>query len=558
MVKETQIKIKKLSTRTPCASISSTNSRLKSLQKIIDSSTQITEEMGAVIRQFHQCITYIYPRLTDNEKIIKNIFANCTDVMFRNFKIDGTQNSLLIFINGIVSIKMINSDVLKPLLNYGQESYPNLQIQLREIKDFLQNQVIAVAQISESNRLDELVEHVLTGDTALLIDGVEQALFISLREQEHRSIEEPNIEAVIRGSRDGFTESLQTNVSLLRRRLKTPKLKVEMMMAGRLSKTDLAITYIDGIVDNALISEVRSRIHRIDIDAILESGNIEELIEDNPYSIFPQFAYTERPDRLASSLLEGGVGIIVDNTPFVLTAPQTFFQTMQASEDYYERFIGVSLIRLIRYFFLFMSILSPALYVALSTFHQGMIPTTLLLTMANSRENVPFPSFIEALIMGVFFEGLVEASVRLPQPVGPAISIVGGLVIGQAAVQAGIVSAPMVIIASLTGIATFIIPRFNQSVPIRILRALFTLLAGILGLYGVFMGIMFTLIHMSRLRSFGVPYLAPVAPLNLASLKDIFFRVPIWAMITRPGFLKSRDIKRMKNTMRPRPPAKKA
>jgi len=222
---------------------------------------------------------------------------------------------------------------------------------------------------------------------------------------------------------------------------------------------------------------------------------------------------------------------------------------MQAPDDYYERSFTMTFVRLIRYVFLFVALLLPASYIAVSTFHQGMIPTTLLLSMAASRENIPFPAFIEAMIMEIFFEGLREAGLRLPRPVGQTVSIVGALVIGQAAIQAGIVSAPMVITVSITGIASYTIPRFNQALAIRVLRFVLMILGGTLGLYGVFMGFLFILIHMVSLRSFGVPYLSPVAPLELSSLKDVFIRVPWWAMMTRPGFTGSEDSKRMKDTL---------
>ena len=378
---------------------------------------------------------------------------------------------------------------------------------------------------------------------------MKQAFFIDLKKCDKRNIEEPIIEAVIRGPRDGFTESLETNISLVRRRLKTPKLKMEGMIIGQLSKTDIVITYLDGIVKDSLVEEVRKRINKINIDAILESGYIEELIEDNSYSVFPQFGYTERPDRLVSNLLEGHVAIIIDNTPIALLAPQTFFQMMQASEDYYERYIVAFFIRCIRYLFLGIALLLPSVYIALLTFHQGMIPRTLLFTIGASREGVPFPVFIETLLMEIFFEGLREAGVRLPRPVGQTVSIVGGLVIGQSAVQAGIVSATTVMMVSITGIASFIIPRFNVGLSIRILRFLMMILGAVMGLYGIFMGFLVILIHMAKLRSFGVPYLSPLSPLNVDGLKDVIIRAPWWAMITRPDFIENKNSKRMKNTL---------
>lgn len=485
---------------------------------------------------------------------LKVIFDRSSDVVYREFDISGSQKGALIFIEGIVDITLINSDILKPLLKYRNNPAQPKNIQIGEIQNFLQNSVITASHIKSSMNIQDLVEDILSGYTVLLVDGAKQAILIDFRKLDKRNVEEPTVEPVIRGPRDGFTENLRTNTSLIRRRLKTSKLKMENIKVGRLSKTDIVITYLDGIVKDFLVEEVRQRISRIDIDAILESGYIEELIEDNPYSIFSQFGVTERPDRLTASLLEGHVGILVDNTPMALITPQTFVEMMTASEDYYNRYITVSIITCIRYLFLGLSLLAPSFYIALTTFHQGMIPRTLLLTIASSREGVPFPIFIESLFMEIFFEGLQEAGVRLPRVAGQTVSIVGGLVIGQAAVQAGIVSAATVIVVSITGISSFVIPKFNLTISIRMLRFFMIILASTLGLYGMFIGILVILIHMAKLRSFGIPFLTPLAPLNLSGLKDSIVRAPWWAMISRPEFMETKDQQRMKRNLRPHPP----
>lgn len=529
----------------------------KLLQKLIKGRAWEIDEIEAAMiekKQKNMQKQQISRNLKDNESYFKNILDNSSDIVFRNFQVGENQAGLLIFVDGLTDTLVVNTDVLKPLIQYGSHLNQEKALLENNIKEILQNQVITTAQLSEGKTNGEVLKSILSGNVAILIDGMGQAIFASLPAWDKRSVEEPQVEPVLRGPREGFTESLRTNTSMVRRRLRTSTLKMELIKIGRLSQTDVVITYLTGICDESIIEEVRKRIIRIDIDAILDSGYIEEFIEDDPSSIFPQLAHTERPDKLVSSLLEGQVGIIVDNTPFVLIAPQTFFRMMQAPDDYYERSLGMSFIRLLRYTFLFIALLMPAIYIALSTFHQSMIPTGLLLTMAASRENIPFPAFVEALIMEIFFEALREAGIRMPRPVGQTMSIVGALVIGQAAIQAGIVSAPMVITVSITGIASFTVPMFNQAIAIRGLRFVLMILAGTLGLYGVFMGVLVILIHMASLRSFGVPYLSPIAPMELSSLKDVFVRVPWWAMITRPGFTGSEDIKRMKESLRPRPP----
>jgi spore germination protein KA len=316
------------------------------------------------------------------------------------------------------------------------------------------------------------------------------------------------------------------------------------MTIGTETKTNVVLTYIDDIADPKLIKDVKKRLNKIKIDGILETGYIEELIEDHPYSPFPQMHYTERPDTVAGNLLEGRFAIFVDGSPFALIAPVTMWQMLQASEDYYERFFISNLVRWIRFLFVAIALFLPALYIAITTFHQDMLPTTLILSIAGAREAIPFPALVEALIMELSFEALREAGVRLPKTVGQAVSILGALVIGQAAVQAGIVSAPMVIIVSMTGIASFTIPRFNFAITVRLLRFPIMLLAGALGLYGIVIGLVLISVHLTQMTSFGVPYLSGLSPYSKTDTKDIVIRAPWWKMIHRPSTV-HRDQQRM-------------
>ncbi len=488
--------------------------------------------------------------LTKDVQQLKTIFERSSDIIYREFQM-GNKTGILIFLDGLVNTDLIDSDVLKPLLKWGrgQLNLPRIE----QLKQLFLEQIITTAEIKYGHQIPDIVTHILSGDTALLIDGMEQALFIGLKKWEKRAVDEPQTELVVRGPREGFTEDLRTNTSLIRRRIKTANLKMESLTIGRLSQTNIVMTYIEGIAEDSLLQEVRERLSRIDIDAILESGYIEELINDNPFSIFPQVANTERPDRVVGGILEGQVGILVDNTPFCLIAPQTFFQFLQTTEDYYLRYPIGTFTRWIRFLFLLISLLLPSLYIALTTFHQEMIPTNLLLSVAASREPVPFPALVEALIMEISFEGLREAGLRMPRPTGQAVSIVGALVIGQAAVDAGIVSSPMVIIVALTGIAAFVIPDYSLANAIRFLRFPMMILAGTLGFYGILLGAIFLQIHISRLRSFGVPYFSPVAPLDIDGLKDVVIRAPWWAMVNRPGQGVNKKTNRMKKSLMPGP-----
>lgn len=476
----------------------------------------------------------ISSHLPENIQYFGIALDRCSDIVIREFVIGGKYDAVILFSQVLVDMKSIDTDVLKPLYQVGKSidiTHPE------KVKSFLVKQIIPVSKIETGKLYDEIFDRLFIGESILLVDGLSEAFFISLQNLEKRNIEEPLTDPSLRGPRDGFTEEIATNMALIRKRLKTSKLKFEEIKLGKISKTKTILVYLQGISDDAIVSEIRARMLQIDVDAILESGNIEEFIEDSPLSLFPQINNTERPDKVVSCLLEGQVGIMIDGTPFVLIAPQTLVQMLQAPDDYYERHITASFIRLIRYFFYGVALTLPSFYIAFSTFHQGMIPTSLLYSMAAGRTNVPFPALIEAFIMELTFEGLREAGIRLPKAVGQSVSIVGALVIGQAAVQAGIVSAAMVIIVSLTGIASFIFPKYSLALSIRLLRFVLMILAGTLGLFGIFLGIFIIMIHMCNLRSFGVPFLAPLAPLSISSFKDVFIRAPKWSMERRPGFV---------------------
>ncbi|MDV3429294.1 MAG: spore germination protein, partial [Bacillota bacterium] len=335
-------------------------------------------------------------------------------------------------------------------------------------------------------------------------------------------------------------------------RIKSPDLIFKTLKIGSRTKTSVCIVYIKGIVNPKLIDEIYKRLNRINTDAILESGYIEQFIEDAPYSIFPTVGNTEKPDTSAAKILEGRACILVDGTPFALTVPLLFIEGFQSAEDYYSRPYFASLLRILRFTCFFISTLAPATYVMLTTFHQELIPTTLLFTMAAGREGVPFPAVLEAGLMVITFEILREAGVRLPRPVGQAVSIVGALVIGEAAVTAGLVGGLLVIVVALTAVSSFVLPAFTDVE--GILRMFFLILAGSLGIFGVGLGILFILAHVVSLRSFGTPYFAPLAPLTVKDLKDTFIRVPIWKMSTRPRTIGWYDMKRQNDNLKPEPP----
>ncbi|HVJ50016.1 spore germination protein [Desulfitobacterium sp.] len=480
------------------------------------------------------------PSLTDNLALLKDYFQSSVDIVYRQFNIgfELQNRALLVYIQGLNDTASIKSDILKPLMYDLAPRLPDDPKQgnlLAMIKD----SALPNCNVQETQSTEDVIQGILTGQTALLLESFSSALLIDTKGGEYRAIDEPDTEAVVRGPREGFTENISVNAALLRRKIKDTNLKIEGLSLGTRTKTQIYIAYVQGIANNKLATEVKLRLQRIDIDGILESGYIEQLIEDAPGSIFPTVGNTEKPDVLAAKLLEGRVGIFVDGTPFVLVVPHLLVEAFQSSEDYYSRHYYSTVVRWIRIVAFFIAILLPATYIALESFQPEMIPTDLLFSMAGAREGIPFPAYMEVFIMGVIFEIMREAGVRMPRPIGQAVSIVGALVLGEAAVRAGIVSDPLVIVVSMTAISGFVISSLGDVTPI--LRLLFMGCAASLGIFGILMGILLILIHLVKLRSFGVPYLAPLAPGNRQSLKDVLIKAPLWAIKTRPRVLGAAD-----------------
>ncbi|EPZ43292.1 spore germination protein [Alicyclobacillus acidoterrestris] len=475
-------------------------------------------------------------RLDVNLTYLKSIFANASDIHFREFRIFDGRPAAIIYIQGLTDKAEIDDNLLRPLAQPNHAVDRVIEHPHRLPLGVLFEEYVHIAGAKQVATLQEAIKMVIEEtNVLLLVEDEPVALAVSAAKSPDRAVEEPNTEAVIRGPRQGFNENIQTSLALLRTRIRSTAFCVESFDLGRYTKTTVALCYIDGIASSNLVDEIRSRLKRIDIDGIIDSGYIEELIEDSPHSPFPQIQNTERPDVVVSQLLEGKVAILANGSPFALILPINFWGLMQASEDYYERYMIANAIRALRFIFLFINLYLPSLYVAITTFHQEMLPTKALLSIAAAREVTPFPAVVEALIMEITFEALREAGVRLPKTVGSAISIVGALVIGQAAVQAGIVSAPMVIVVSITGIGSFVIPRYNLAITLRMLRFPMILLAGTLGLFGIVVTTLAVIIHLSSLRSAGIPYLSPVIPFHWRDMKDAIVRAPRWAMQQRPA-----------------------
>ncbi|AHV95992.1 spore germination protein [Paenibacillus sabinae] len=482
--------------------------------------------------------------LDANVAEIKRRIGNSSDVVFRSLSNPASTSPSLtfIYIDGLVNADLITQAVIQPLTDSKDLQEPGLDNEKALL--LIKEHILTVSGIKECKTVESLLRMLFEGNTIILLDGAKTALAAGTSGWETRSINEPTSQGVIRGPKEGFTESLRIGTSMIRRRLKNADLRVEEYKIGRRTQTGIALVYLHGIASEQVLAEIRKRLDAIDTDSILESNYIEELIEDGGMTPFPTIQNTERPDAMAGGILEGQVGILIDGTPFALLAPATFFSFFQSSEDYYQRFDISSFLRIIRFTAFFVSLLLPALYIAVTTFHQEMLPTTLLISLAAQREGIPFPALIEALIMELTFDVLREAGVRMPRAIGPAISIVGALVLGQAAVQAGLVSAAMVIVVSFTAISNFVIPSLAIANSIRLIRFLMMLIAGSMGLFGIMSFLMVLLIHMAGLESFGIPYLSPVAPMKPSYLKDIFLRMPMWKMKMRPSTYGSQEAPR--------------
>lgn len=470
--------------------------------------------------------------LSDLELVQQELGQNA-DVHVRQFTIGGTGiRAAIIFVDGMCDQDRIDNQILNELMRDRSDSF--------SIK-FLADHVLAIHELTECRNVKELQAKVLMGFTALLIDGTPDALLLNTVKVKTRNIDEPISESLVRGPREGFTESLTDNTALLRKHGENGDLLLLKFVVGKRAKRNLVVAYMKEIADHSLVEEVKQRIAKINIDHVQESGYVEQLIEDNYLSPFPQVQSTERPDRVIGALMEGRVAILLDGTPFALIVPVTFSMMLQSPEDYYERWIAGTLVRMLRFFAAFVSVSVPSLYISFISFHQGLIPTELAITIIGTRRGVPFPSIVEALIMEVSIEILREAGLRLPKPIGPAMGIVGGLIIGQAAVQAGIVSPIMVIVVAVTAISSFAMPTYSLGISLRFLRFLAMFSAAMYGLYGVILFFLLICSHLVKLTSFGVPYASPAVPYRLRDWKDYVVRMPIKMMKRRPKMLHTKD-----------------
>lgn len=419
------------------------------------------------------------------------------------------QNVYLLFIDTLCSQTTIN----KFILNYFDQDLKKVTKKINLLNHF--KTYLPIHKIVTVTNYNDLITFLLSGYPLILIDDSKQALALEAKEQLNSSIQDAKAETIIKGPKDAFTENYQVNLGLIRKRLKTETLWIQEFTVGTKSKTKVGVCYLKDIVDLNLVNYVTNKIKNIDIDAILDSNYIIELISSNQNNVLVDYLSTERPDLVNIHLLNGKIGIVVENTPYVVLIPVVFTDFFHSSEDYYFKSVNVSYTRIIRFIALAITLLTPALYIAITTHNHEAIPEKLLVSFAAQRDGVPFPTIIEALLMLVTFEILKETDLRIPQVLGSALSIVGALVLGQAAVEAGIVSPIMVIVISITAISGLIIPYLEFTHAIRWWRLLLIIAASSFGIVGIFLASIFLIINISSLKSFGKPFLSPIAPLNL-------------------------------------------
>lgn len=477
-----------------------------------------------------------------------------SDIKFREFKFcarDKEYSAFLIYIDGMVDANSINDFILKPMLaDKCKPSNPiataiSNNITVRKVKkfnleDYIYNSLLPQNNVKVVTEFGEIISEINSGNCALFVDTVAVSFSIDTKGFKHRSIAEPQNEVVVRGSQEAFVEVIRVNTSILRRLVNNENLIVENTTVGKLSQTKVAICYLKNIANDNLVSEVRYRVNNLDIDYLISSGQLEQLIQDSGNTSFPQIISTERPDKVTNLLYEGRVAIIINGTPYVLVAPGIFVDYIASPEDYNLKHQFADILRFIRMLAMFFTLLLPGLYIAITSYHPELIPTELLFAIAESRESVPFPIIVEIIVMELSFELIREAGLRVPSPIGPTIGIVGALILGEAAVSASIVSPILIIVVSITAICSFAVPDFSLSFTLRFLRFLFVFLGYIAGFLGIALGLFVYVAILNSLKSFGVPYLSPYVPVQTKDTNSAFFIQPLWFREKRADFLKTK------------------
>lgn len=500
------------------------------------------EEKEPVNRNDKQDQVKLPCRLDEKVNLLKPYITKNDDMVGRPFFLKGERElkAYIVHLEGVVDNISLSQDILRSLMFYARGE------DLREkgleyVIDHIYKNCLTVTRIQKIDNFSDLIRAVFDGFVVLFFDGIMEALSIDIRKVDRRNVEEPVLERALRGSKEGFVENIVVNTALIRRRLKDPKLVVKKFTAGKRTRTDVSLLYVEDIADPEIVRNVSEKINKIDMDGILGTSYIEQLIEDHHYTPFPQFKTTERPDKAVMELLEGKIIVLADGSPDALIIPSLFASFLQASEDYVERPVISFYHRSYRYLAFFLAVSLPALYIALLSFNPELVPVQLLISLAQGRDKVPFPVVLEVIIQEIIIQLVIETGLRLPAPMGQTVGVVAGIVLGQAAIAAGLASPAIIIIVAITTISTFAIPNSTMVLASRIVRIFMIVMAAAFGMFGFSVGWFLLLTHLISLESMGVPYLAPYAPMRYSDFKDSVYRTFISRMLLRPVSIPVQD-----------------
>ena len=539
--KDNPCRLGKLSDVLPENELHTVKRHLASLKQLIQDSARIGEDMSGVLADLRAVpaandeMFVFTPELSQNVTLLKAVFRDCSDIKFRFFQTGGRQ-ALLVFLDGMIDSAALELNVLKPLMVFATEG--------ADLKRLMAERLTVVALNLETSA-NVAVEAVMSGNVLVLIDGIPELLSIDATKYVKRNVSTPVLEESLRGPQDAFNETLKDNLVLLRRRAKDPNIKIRILEVGERSKTSVALVYSANLVKPGLMEEVERRLQALDQDIILVSKTLEEALVEHPWTPFPQLDSTERPEKVMAAIYEGRMALLVDNTPASIIIPCTYASIMQAVDDYTIPASVACLVRISRHVAAFIAIYLPALYIAIISYHPGMLPTGLAISIAELRARTPFPSFLEALLMEILLELFQEAITRLPKKVSSAASMVGAFVIGTTVVQAGLVNPLLVVVIATTAIASYAMPYYSFGLGLRALRVPILFLAATLGLYGVMLGVIIITVHLCSLKNFGESYLGSMLDVDtISDWKDTLIRAPQRLMKNRPVEFGAQDKKR--------------
>ncbi len=464
------------------------------------------------------------------EQKFKDKLHNSIDVASRTISKNGVE-VCFVYLKSITDNLVFSQSIFEPISNFEGE------LTFDVVK-----QIVKSNDVSDAKE-QQVVEKILKGGVAVFLSNSEQYLIIDIQKYNTRAPSEPPTSPVIMGPREGFTEDLKTNMTLIRRHFYGEELVFEEMLIGEMTKTQVVIAYLDGVASKDIVKEIKKKLKKVKIDGVVDSYYLISLLSNRPNSILKQVGNSEKPDIVASKMLEGRIALIVDNSPIVLTIPFMFLEDLQSSNDYYTNYVYASLLRIVRLIGLFFAVVGPGAYIALQLFHHNILPIKYLITIADSTQQIPFTPFVEILFINLLFQILYEVSLRLPSYLGLATSVVGALILGDTGVKAGLISPPSVIVVAIAKIALYTVPE--QASQITILQLVFMILGASLGILGLLGGIIYVIAYANSVENFGTPYLAPFSPFILSDNKDALLKVPLQDMTTRPKSFENNDEERI-------------